>query len=542
MPVDDPTATGTDTGGSTDTGDTGEADSSTGDDDGELDPSSVPEPRAGRLTDTQYRYTVLDVLGLELTEEELGALARDIPTGRDYSTTLQPQAFDANYVLGYAEVARSLSARLDLEALMADFAGCDGVDAGCRPTLVEGLGRRMFRRPLTEDELGRYLDLGMAIASIDETDETHVVRGIVQAMLQSSSFLYRTEHEIDGTPGEVRVVDGYELASRLSYFLWQSAPDDELLQFAAGPEGDGQFDPEALPAQVDRMLADVRFDRARELYWGDYTMATRSSFATGDEQLADELRRSLLATLDRISGGGRPLSALLDGDELMMTPAVAELAGATPSGDGLQVYDAADATERTGVVTHPAFLASISTTSFVGRGLFLSERLLCQHIAEPPAGIGEEIENTAQATEDMTPREASEFRLNLEPVCQGCHLQFEPVAYAFERYDTWGRFTLTDEQGRDLFSDGLLPAYGDRPEIAFADARELLLELSQTDAIYACMVENMTQFGTGLPANMLGDFHSSATEAFVSDGLTFEALARAVAGSEQRTLMRVVEP
>lgn len=505
----------------------------------------MSEPKAGRLTDVQYRYSVLDVLGVTLTTDELGELPRDIPTGRDYSTTVEPQFFNANYVLAYAEIARSVTARLDPTSLVAQFGGCEGMDLECWPVFIEGLGQRLFRRPLTDEQSARYLELVLAIAAKAETDEDDVARGIVQAMMQAPQFLYRIERETDGEPGTIRTIDGYELASRLSYFLWQSAPDAELLAFAAGPAGDGVFDPDAVGAQLDRMIADDRFARSRSLFWGDYTLASRSGFATADEQLADELRDSLLATMDLISGAqgdAEPLSALFDGQRYVMTPAVAEIAGAAPLGPGLEEYDVADAEERLGAVTHPAFLASIGTTSFVGRGLFLSERLLCQHVAEPPVEVEEEIEQTAQATEDMTPRQASEFRFGLEAVCLGCHTQFEPIAYAFERYDMTGRFTLTDEEGRELYSDGVLPPFGDRPEIEFSDAKQLVAELADLDAVHACLVENMTQFGTGRPANRLGDFHGDAAADFIGEGLTFAALVRAVAGSEQRTLMRVVEP
>lgn len=541
---DDPSGTGTETGQQQPPSGSDSSDSGTPPDEG-IDPASVPEPRAGRLTDLQYRYTVLDVLGVALTEEEIDALPVDIPTGRDYSTIVEPQFFNANYVLAYAQIARSVSARLDPAALAQTYAGCDGLDPLCRSLLIRGLGLRLYRRPLSEEEAGRYLALADAILGADGATEADVIRGIVQAMMQAPPFLYRIERETDGEPGTLRRIDGYELASRLSYFLWQSAPDEPLLEFAAGPQGDGRFDRDAVGSQVDRMIADDRFARARGLFWGDYTLALRSNFGGADPLLAGELRDSVIATLERMSGAGgppEPLSALFDGSWLLMTPAVAELAGATPAGEGLVEYDIADGVERMGVVTHPGFLAAIGTTSFVGRGLLLTERLLCQRVAEPPVEAEDEIDSTAQATEDMTPREASEFRMGVEPVCQACHIQFEPVAYAFERYDILGRHALADEQGRELLSHGLLPAFDVRPAIEFADAIDLLEALAGLDAVNACLVENMTEFSTGLRANLAGDFHDEATARFSDEGLTFDALVGAVARSEQRTLMRVVEP
>lgn len=522
----------------------------TGSDDGnddsvDVDPSSVAPPKVARLTDTQFGFTVLDVLGVALTEDEVDALPTDIPTGRDYSTSVETQAFSSQYVLAYAEVARSVTARLDPAALVSEHGGCDDVQPQCRPAFVESLGRAMYRRPLTDSESARLITLAETIASRIETTEEDAVRGVVQAMMQSPQFLYRIERETAGQPDTVRRIDGYELISRLSYFLWQSAPDDALLEFARGPNDNGVFDEDELVTQIERMIADDKFARSRAIFWGDYTFAARSSFGTSDPELADELRSSLLATVERISGAdgdAQPLSALFDGDELVMTPTVAELAGAEPAGDGLQVYAIDQTQERLGVVTHPAFLAAMGTTSFVGRGLFLTERLLCQRVAEPPEEVEQEIEDTAQATENMTPREASEFRFGLEPICLVCHTQFEPIAYGFERYDMLGRYTTTDEIGRDLFSDGVLPEFQGRPEIEFADAKQLLAELADIDATQACLVENMTEYGTGRRAYQAGDFLDIAAAEFADDGLTYEALVGAVASSEQLTLMRVVQP
>jgi hypothetical protein len=535
-------ASGTETSDSSGESGTGE----TGDSGGDEEPVPVDEPWAARLTDVQYRYTVEDVLGVELTAGEVGELPPDIPTGRDYSTAVPTQAFSAQYVLAYADVSRTVTARLDPDALLSTHGDCeDATDQGCLEAFVRGLGLRLYRRPLSDEEVDRLLDLAAAITAGEHNTDADVVPGIVQAMMQMPQFLYRIERETEGEMGELRALDGYELATRLSYFLWQSAPDEALLEFAAGPDGDGIYDESALPDEVERMLADPRFARSRDMFWGDYTMASRSSFGTSDIELAAELRDSLMLTLQRLSGVDaepQPLSDLFDGEELVMTPAVATLAGIEFPVGGAAVYDVADTQQRLGVVTHPAFLASIGTTSFVGRGLFLSERLLCQQIAEPPASAAEEIENTAQATENMTPREASEFRFDLDPVCQVCHLQFEPVAYAFERYDITGAYTPRDEDGRDLFSDGVLPLFDDRPEIAFDDAQQLLTELAPLPSTQRCFVHNMAEFGFGRAPLSNDAWLDTAAETFTELGSDFDALIRVIALSDQLAHVKVVEP
>ncbi len=526
------------------------------DDDGDpedpLDPVDVPTntvhaPLVPRLTHTQYQNVVLDVLGVALTEEEVDRLPLDIPIEGSYSTAAETQFFNPQYVLGYAHIARSLTDRLSLTELMMTHGGCSSDDAQCRAEFIDGLGLRLYRRPITDEERQQLQDLAEVILEEEGATPEDAAKGIVQAMLQSPQFLYRLEIETDGTPDTVVEVGGYEMASRLSFFLWQSAPDEQLLAFAAGPEGDGRFDAAALPDEVDRMVADPRFDRSRTLFWSDYTLATVASFASVDAETGEELRTSLIESLLRLSGveaEAQPLSAVFTADELVMTPAVAELAGATPKGTGLEVYSAAETEQRQGIITHPGFLAAMGTTSFVGRGLFMTERLLCQDILPPPGDddTTTAIEDTAQATEDMTPREASEFRFGLDPVCLSCHTQIEPIAYAFERYDMSGRYTLVDELGRDLYSDGTLPSFQGRPEISFETAPELLSSLAELDQTNACFVENMMEYATGFRAGGAEESIGIASEDFDAQGQTFDALIRAIANNRQLTYKRVVEP
>lgn len=538
----DADAGGTDDGASTGSGESGDesgdASSTTGDEPEDVPEGSVPDPLAARLNHTEYANTIEDVLGETLTQEERDLVPRDIPVGSSYSTTIQGQFFSAQYVLGYASVARSVVARVGADALLQEFGNCGLGDDGCIEAYVDTLGLQLHRRPLTDEQRTNYLDLVAAIEA--EANPEDAVLGVAEAMLQSPHFLYRVEEETNGEPGAVYQVDGYEMATRLSFFLWQSAPDEALLSFA------DSYDPEQLAAEVDRMILDPKFARSRRQFWGDYTFASVAGFSAAEPEVREELRESLLATLDLVSGVDGPaqdLAALYSATDFVMTPAVAELAGAVPKGDSLEVYSSDEGEQRQGVLTHPGFLAALGTTSFVGRGLFMSERLLCQHILPPPsdAGTSDAIMDTAMQTEELTPRGASEFRFGLEPVCQICHTQFEPIAYAFERFDMEGRYTATDEEGRDLFSDGNLPAFLERPDIPFDDVQELFDGLATNEATYRCMVENMMEYATGYSARDADDSVLLGQELFDAEGRTFEGLVRSVAENPQLTYKRTAE-
>lgn len=537
----------TDGGASTGMGESGEESgdgSSGGEAPEDVPDGSVPEPLVSRLNHTQYANTIEDVFGETLTETERDLIPRDIPVGSSYSTTVQGQFFSAQYVLAYASVARSVVGRIGAEALLQQFGDCGLGEDGCVEAYVDTLGLLLHRRPLTDEQETIYLDLVAAIEA--EADPEDAVLGVAEAMLQSPHFLYRVEEETVGDPGAVYQVDGYEMATRLSFFLWQSAPDPALLTFASGPSGDGAYDPDMVAAEVDRMILDPKFARSRRQFWGDYTFASVAGFSAAEPEVREQLRESLLATLDLVSGVDGPaqdLSALYSGTDLVMTGAVAELAGAQPKGDSLEVYSTDETEQRQGVLTHPGFLAALGTTSFVGRGLFMSERLLCQHILPPPSdpGTSDAIMDTAMQTEELTPRGASEFRFGLEPVCLSCHTQFEPIAYAFERFDMEGRYTVVDDEGRDLFSDGSLPPFLQRPEIPFDDVQELFDGLATADATYRCMVENMMEYATGHSSRDAEDSVLEGQEFFEAEGRTFDGLVRAVAENPQLTYKRTAQ-
>ncbi|MEM1030881.1 MAG: DUF1592 domain-containing protein [Myxococcota bacterium] len=506
--------------------------------------ADAPDPLVVRLTDVQYGFALSDVLGVSLTADERDQLPRDVPAEAHYATNAEGQFFNSQYVIAYAEIARSVVARLDPVALRSDFGGCDDASAPCLEAFIRGLGRLLFRRPLSDDEVTDFGTLAETVAALPEADADDGVRAVVEALLQSPPFLYRLEDETSGSLDEIRAVGGYELASRLAFFLWQSAPDDALLEFAAAVPASGLVDRDALATEVERMMADPRFARSRAAFWSDYTLVSTAPFAFATPEVADDLRASLLTTMDRLSGvdaEARPILDMFTTEELWMTPSVAELAGAASTKDGLAAYGTDELEQRVGITTHPSFLGAIGTTSFVGRGVFMSQRLLCIDIISPPSDEDafNRIQETAAETEELTPREASVFRFNLEPACRGCHQQFEPIAYAFERYDLEGRYTETDDDGRDLFSDGRLPSARWMPEIPFEDPEEMLTGLRDTERVGRCLVENMMEYATGYDVGRARDAIGTAYETFVTPG-TFDELVRAVALNPQVRAQKVV--
>lgn len=505
-------------------------------------------PLAARLTKAQLRNTILDLLGVTIDDAALNEIPNDLIKETGFVTGVASQPLEPKHLLGFASVAESVASQVDATALAQALAQCADATAACSTELVSRLGLKLFRRPLLTEESQRFQTLFTTLAAIEGAAFGHVFRGLLSAMLQSPQFLYKLEMETLGTPGTDRTTTGHELASRLSYFIWQSAPDDGLLTFAAKLDNSkGGIDPAELRTQVDRMMADTpRMSRARDTFWADYTHASSASFQDATPELAAELKQSVVGAFNRISGDGAPevpLQSLFTTTKMVMTPGVAELLNLPPAGAGLQEYDTADLPQRVGLLTHPGFLASIGSVSFVGRGLILSQRVMCREIPDPPESIGDEIAAAQTETLNLTPKGASEYRFGLGGPCLACHKAFEPVSYAFERFDVLGAYTEKDAAGRDLFSAGYLQGASGESLGDYQDAVGLMTLLAASEETSKCFVQNMMEFATG--RHRAGADQSAidaAHSAFKQEGGTFSPLVRSIALAPTLRALKVANP
>jgi hypothetical protein len=462
-----------------------------------------------------------------------------------FVTAVNGQAFSAAHVLAHSQMASSVSLSIDPVALAQRLAQCADTTPACATNLTAQLGRRLFRRSMLAEEQMRFAALFTEVAAFPGSTFTHAARALLNAMLQAPQFQYKQEQETLGTPGEVRMTTGHELVSRLSYFLWQSAPDDTLLAYADRiAAAGGVIDPTALADQVLGMMQDTsKLARAREIFWSDYSHASSAAFQDAEPGQADELRESVKAAFGRISGDGGPevpLKDIFTTTQMVMTPGVAKLAGLQPLAEGLQVYDTSSAPQRIGLLTHPGFLAAIGSTSFVGRGTFLSERVLCRVIVPPPvAAIEQAINDTATTTKDLTPKGASEYRLGLGGACQGCHLTFEPISYAFERFDVLGDYREKDLQGRELSTFGFLQDAGGNELGKYQGIGELMALLAASDEVSKCFALNMLEFASGHSPDGILPAIDAVHADFIQGGGTYSELVQAVALSPSMRALKV---
>jgi hypothetical protein len=342
------------------------------------------------------------------------------------------------------------------------------------PRHVEALqqfAERAYRHPLAEDERQAVADFYRELREQDGLPHEDAVRDSVVSVLMSPHFLYRVDLPGKGEGESVRPLSDFDLASRLSYFLWASMPDDELLTHASA--GD-LHRPEVLASQALRMLRDGRVRGLAEEFGGnwldfrrfqEHNSVDRGRFPSFD----DELRRSMFEEPIRffldVVQHDRPVSQFLEGEHTFVNTALARHYGMPlpPGGTDtwVRVDDAAHF-GRGGLLPMAVFLTKNSPglrTSPVKRGYWVVKRLLGENIPAPPANVPDLPDDEAKLG-DLTLRETL-TRHRADKACAVCHARFDAVGLAFEGYGPVGEARTRDLGGRLVDTRATFPRGGD---------------------------------------------------------------------------------
>ena len=474
-----------------------------GDDAGEPTSACGGEPAPGaspirRLSAWEYDNTILDLLG----DDSHPAAAFPQEGGSGFDNNADVSAVTRLMAQKYLDASEAIAARAvsDLAAVLpCDPAAIAGADEhACVEQWVEGFGLRAWRRPLTSEERSGMLALFDEARATEDLPTS--VGLVLQAFLQSPYFLYRVELGIPGEQGTAAVRLGdYEMASRLSYFLWGSMPDDALLDAAAVG---GLSTPEDVEAQARRMLEDPKARRMvehfHEQWLGTLRLATlekdTTAFPTWTPELSAKQAQEAAAFVDHVFFEGEGTLA-----ELLTAPYTfvdAELAGhyglAAPAGAGLQKTEAGGGIELSGILSLGGVLSAYAladSTDPIKRGLFVREHLLCQ-IPPPPPDV---IPELPPVDPDATTRERFEQHRS-DPACAACHTMFDPIGFGFENYDAVGRWR-TMENGLPVDASGELIAADVAGE--FVGVRELGGKLAQSEDVAECVSRQWFRFAYG---------------------------------------------
>ncbi|WP_437992626.1 DUF1592 domain-containing protein [Sorangium sp. So ce145] len=487
-----------------------------------------------RMTRVEYDNTILDLLG-----DDSHPARGFVPEEESLGFNNQAAALVVSPLLAeqYMTAAEGIAARA-AGKLLGEAPSCSGAAAGaaCRgeiAALIASLGKRAFRRPLAEDEIAELtalFDRGLGLGDTPDDASTGLSL-VVQAMLQSPHFLYRVELGMpDPVEGDVVPLTSYEIASRLSYLLWGTMPDDAL--FAAAEAGALGTAAE-IEAQARRMLDDPRAREAVKNFhrqWLGLSKIDEIAAGGRDPELYPEYRDELLplfqaeteAFLDHaIFEEDASVSTLFTASYSVMNRELAELYGVEggPKGEAFERVEL-DPSQRAGFLTHAGLLslyAKPNRSSPVHRGRFVRQSLLCQ-IPPPPPDV---VPEPPMVDRTKTTREQFSQHVS-DPGCRSCHALLDPIGFGFEHYDALGRWRDA-ENGIPVDASGELTQTDiDGP---FDGAVELARRLAESEQVRACVVKQWFRFGYGR-AEQREDACSlsQATEAFEASRYNIRAL------------------
>jgi hypothetical protein len=487
----------------------------------------VGRTRLRRLTRAQLDNTLRDLVGA--TGNPANAVAPDEQIGPFYSNAIAPVT--DLLVQQHQEVAKSVAA--GVTARMNQIAPCDlATGETCARQFIAAFGTKAYRRPLEQAEIDAYV----ALFNLGVTNggATNGFRLVVEAMLQAPSFLYHADLGEQAAPSETPVaLKPYELASRLSYFLWNTMPDAALFEHAESGE---LSNPATLGAEVDRMLAD---DKAL-----DAIPAFHLQWLGVSEKEDTQIERARRAEMARFSD-----FVVRRGDGLLSTLFTAGFS--FPEGPLFDVYGVAEPqgfeigdqvampAERSGLLTQVAFLSSHAhgaDSSVVHRGIAVRENVLCQMIEAPPPDA---MVTPLPPTQGMTARDRFAAHTSVD-TCAGCHSQMDPIGLAFENFDGTGTFR-TMENGVTIDVSGeILDASADLAG-TFVGIPELGQKLAQSRWVADCVANQWFRFSLGRmessdDACTLRSIH----QGFATSGYNVRELVKSIVLSEAFTHVRAV--
>jgi mono/diheme cytochrome c family protein len=372
-------------------------------------------------------------------------------------------------------------------------------DLGCATRILSTLARRAYRRPATDADVGRLLPFYLAGRTEGGFD-----RGIQRALerlLVSPQFLFRIEHEsTDVEPGAPYRISDLELASRVSFFLWSSIPDDELLDAAAA----GQLkDPAVLERQVQRMLADPRSESmvtnfaAQWLYLRDIEAKQPDEllFPDFDETLRSAFQRETELFLDSVLRENRSVLELLTANYTFVNERLAVHYGIPHvQGSDFRRVTFPEGSPRGGLLGQGSILTLTSyatRTSPVLRGKWVLDNLLASPPPPPPPNIPALKTEGAEPGKTLAMRDAMiQHRAN--PACASCHARMDPIGFAMENFDAVGKWRDRDG-GAPIDVSGVLP--GGTTFDGVAGLKSALL--AQPQEFVAAVAEKLLMYALG---------------------------------------------
>jgi Protein of unknown function (DUF1592)/Protein of unknown function (DUF1588)/Protein of unknown function (DUF1595)/Protein of unknown function (DUF1585)/Protein of unknown function (DUF1587) len=497
-----------------------------------------------RLTNREYQNTLAALFpGLKV---EAAPLATDNKVN-GFDTIASAQSVSAALVEGYFNQASNVAAAAASNlSTWLPCAATASPPASCASDFIASFSARAYRRPATADELSRLTTL--FDTSQAKWGFAKAVEVSVRAVLESPGFLYRVEL---GKPAAVEnntvPLTGYEVASRLSYLLWDSMPDAALLDAAKSGALD---DAAGVTTQARRLLADSKSRAAVATFQSqwlrfekmDNLKKSPAAFPSFNDATAAALSESAARYADYLFWERGTLDAMLTDTKAYVNTALAPIYGVTQStGAELTLLDVNPA-QRAGILTQAGLLAGFAHETAdapVLRGVFVMSRLLCNEPPPPPPGVPAAPEPKV-GDAPMTTRERLALT-HVKPECKGCHESIDGIGDGFSHYDALGAYRELDN-GLPVDASGVLKNTLD-VDGPFDGAVELGAKLAKSAQVRVCVSKEWYRYALGVGENELDTCALKSTvEAFKASGNKLPELLIALSASDAFRRRTVIAP
>jgi hypothetical protein len=486
-----------------------------------------------RLTEQEYRNSIADIFGKEI--EVRGSFE---PTKRSngleaISTALlsvTPVGFES-----FNKMADDIAAQVTAEKYRAKLPCAPkdpkAHDDACAGKILSHYGLLLFRRPLTEAELDNRVGLSRRIT--EQTNDFYTgLRYSLSMLMQLSDFIFRAERAIPSADGKSGVLDSYSRAIRLSFLMWNSTPDGELLRAADGGEINTA---EGLAKQVDRLMASPRLDAGVSAFFDDMLQLDTFDTVSKDSLLypkwgsgmATSAREETLRTVINLAlHDNGDIRDLVTTRQTYIDRRLAVLYRVPfPfTGDWVK-YEFPEDSGRSGLLTQISMLAMFShpgRSSPTKRGVALLDIFLCAPTPDPPNDVDFSVVN-----DPNSPLKTLRERLMAHAtnrVCASCHMRSDPIGLSLENFDTIGGHRTT-ENGEPIDASATIQAH------SFSGAQGLGQYIHDSPQYPACVARRLYSYSRGVKSWSVDDF-PDAYRAFQSSGFRLRALLRSMALSE----------
>ncbi len=488
-----------------------------------------------RLTEQEYRNSIADIFGKDIVVQgvfEPGKRIGGLIEASAAILSVTPVGFDS-----YSKMADSIAVQATSEKARGRLVSCKPAspvqaDDACAAQFFGHYGLMLFRRPLTGDELQSRVKLARDMTKASGDFYAGLRYGLA-SLLQSSNFLFRVEVAVPAQTKDY-TLDAYSRAARLSYLMWDTTPDAELLKAA---QSDELNTPAGLASQVDRLMASPRLDTGMRAFFSDMLQLDTFDNVSKDAllypkwsvQLASAAREETLRTTIGLS-----LHDNGDMRELMTTPKtyinrnLAAIYGVPFNFDGDWVpLDFAPEQGRSGIVTQISMLAMFShpgRSSPTERGVALMDIFLCEPTPTPPNNVDFSIVNNTDGPLKTVRERLMAHASN--SVCASCHTHSDPIGLSLEGFDTIGRRRST-ENGQAIDVSATIQGK------SFVGAQGLGRFLHDNPRYPACVARKLYSYAKGVDSqDVEPQEFKAANKAFSDSGYRMRSLLRSMAESE----------